>query len=67
MVGDRGQGGDQNGDPGLAENDPAGLSGQGGLHRVLGGCDLRCPFCHNGELVEGETPAALDDGELTTF
>ena len=33
----------------------------------LGGCDLRCPFCHNGELVEGETPAALDDGELTTF
>lgn len=29
--------------------------------------DLRCPFCHNGELVEGETPAALDDGELTTF
>lgn len=35
MVGDRGQGGDQNGDPGLAENDPAGLSGQGGLHRVF--------------------------------
>ena len=33
----------------------------------LGGCDLRCPFCHNGELVEGETPAALDDGELTAF
>ena len=33
----------------------------------LGGCDLRCPFCHNGELVEGETTAALDDGELTAF
>lgn len=33
----------------------------------LGGCDLRCPFCHNGELVEGETPAALDSGELTAF
>ena len=33
----------------------------------LGGCDLRCPFCHNGELVEGEAPAALDDGELTAF
>ena len=33
----------------------------------LGGCDLRCPFCHNGELVEGEITAALDDGELTAF
>lgn len=33
----------------------------------LGGCDLRCPFCHNGELVEGEAPAALNDGELTAF
>ena len=33
----------------------------------LGGCDLRCPFCHNRELVEGEAPAALDDGELTAF
>ena len=28
----------------------------------LGGCDLRCPFCHNGELVEGAAPAALADG-----
>jgi pyruvate formate lyase activating enzyme len=33
----------------------------------LGGCDLRCPFCHNGELVEGEAPAALSDRELTAF
>ena len=33
----------------------------------LGGCDLRCPFCHNGELVEGEAPAALNDRELTAF
>ena len=24
----------------------------------LGGCDFRCPFCHNYELVEGEMPAA---------
>ena len=33
----------------------------------LGGCDLRCPFCHNGELVEGEAPTALNARELTAF
>ena len=25
----------------------------------LGGCDLRCPFCHNGGLVLGPMPAGL--------
>lgn len=33
----------------------------------LGGCDFRCPFCHNFELVEGPLPAALDDAELMAF
>ena len=33
----RGQGGDRDGDPRLAEDDPAGLSGEGGLHRVFRG------------------------------
>ncbi len=33
----------------------------------LGGCDFRCPFCHNGELVEGTAPAALDDRALLSF
>lgn len=33
----------------------------------LGGCDFRCPFCHNGELVTAPAPAALDDRELTAF
>lgn len=33
----------------------------------LGGCDFRCPFCHNGTLVDGSAPAALDDGALLTF
>lgn len=33
----------------------------------LGGCELRCPFCHNGELVAGPAPAALEDGELLAF
>ena len=33
----------------------------------LGGCDFRCPFCHNGELLDGSAPAIMDDGELLTF
>ncbi len=33
----------------------------------LGGCDFRCPFCHNGELVLAPAPAELDSGELLTF
>lgn len=33
----------------------------------LGGCDMRCPFCHNGGLVDGSSPPELDDGALLTF
>ena len=33
----------------------------------LGGCNLRCPFCHNGELVLEPGPAALSQEELLTF
>ena len=33
----------------------------------LGGCDLRCPFCHNGGLVLGPMPAELDSEELLAF
>ena len=33
----------------------------------LGGCDFRCPFCHNFELVDGTAPAVMDDGELLSF
>lgn len=33
----------------------------------LGGCDLRCPFCHNGALVLSPAPAALDAGSLLAF
>lgn len=33
----------------------------------LGGCDFRCPFCHNFQLVEGGAPAQMDDGELLAF
>ena len=33
----------------------------------LGGCDFRCPFCHNFELVEGPMPPALDEEDLFAF
>ena len=33
----------------------------------LGGCDLRCPFCHNGGLVLGPMPSELDSEELLAF
>lgn len=33
----------------------------------LGGCNLRCPYCHNGELVTAPAPALMDGDTLLTF
>lgn len=33
----------------------------------LGGCDLRCPFCHNAELLDGSAPAEMDDVQFFGF
>ena len=33
----------------------------------LGGCDFRCPFCHNAELLEGPMPAEMTGEELLAF
>ena len=33
----------------------------------LGGCDFRCPFCHNYELAAGQAPAVMETGELLAF
>ena len=33
----------------------------------LGGCDLRCPFCHNAELLDGTAPAVMEGEELLAF
>ena len=33
----------------------------------FGGCDLRCPFCHNSALWDEAAPAALDDRALLDF
>lgn len=33
----------------------------------LGGCNLRCPYCHNGELVTAPAPTELEDAALLAF
>ena len=33
----------------------------------LGGCDLRCPFCHNYELATGKVPPVMEEDELFAF
>ena len=33
----------------------------------LGGCDFRCPFCHNFELADGSAPAVMDEKDLLSF
>ena len=33
----------------------------------FGGCDMRCPFCHNAELLDGSAPAVMEDEELLNF
>ena len=33
----------------------------------LGGCDFRCPFCHNFELADGSARPVMDEEELFAF
>ena len=33
----------------------------------LGGCDMRCPFCHNSELVDGTAEPVMTMAELMVF
>lgn len=33
----------------------------------LGGCDFRCPFCHNFELVDGTAKPLMEEEELLLF
>ena len=33
----------------------------------LAGCDFRCPFCHNSELITGDAEVIMDDKELLDF
>ena len=33
----------------------------------FGGCDMRCPFCHNAELLDGTAPSVMDNEELLDF
>lgn len=33
----------------------------------LGGCNFRCPYCHNSELLDADVPALMDDTALLSF
>ena len=33
----------------------------------LPGCNFRCPFCHNGELLDARAPILMEDSELLSF
>ncbi len=33
----------------------------------LGGCDFRCPYCHNWELVDGSYPPTMEEQEFFAF
>ena len=33
----------------------------------FGGCDMRCPFCHNAELLDGSAPPVMEETELLSF
>ena len=33
----------------------------------LGGCNFRCPFCHNGELLGGSAEIIMDEREFLSF
>lgn len=41
--------------------------GKIGCTVFLGGCDLRCPFCHNAELIDGTAGELCSRGELLDF
>ena len=32
-----------------------------------GGCDMRCPFCHNAELLDGSAQPVMEEEELLAF
>ena len=33
----------------------------------LGGCDFRCPYCHNAELLDGTWPPEMEEETLLRF
>ena len=41
--------------------------GRGAATLFTGGCNFRCPFCHNSELLEGPVEAAYSEEELIAF
>ena len=33
----------------------------------LGGCEFRCPFCHNADILDMNAPALMEEDELLSF
>ena len=33
----------------------------------LGGCNFRCPYCHNSEILDGNAPELMSEKELLAF
>ena len=33
----------------------------------LGGCDFRCPFCHNWDILDPSTPVIMEEDEFYKF
>ncbi|MDY3987315.1 MAG: anaerobic ribonucleoside-triphosphate reductase activating protein, partial [Peptoniphilaceae bacterium] len=33
----------------------------------LGGCDLRCPYCHNAEILDGRAPEVISREDFLSF
>jgi pyruvate formate lyase activating enzyme len=43
------------------------FTGQVACTVFLGGCEFRCPFCHNADLLDMAAPGLMDDEELLAF
>ena len=60
--------GNGDGDSWNSENDTVRLSGKSGVYDFYGGCNFRCPFCHNASLVTHvDAAAAISEEEVFSF
>ena len=50
-----------------AEDNSAGFSGKVAATLFTGGCNFRCPFCHNSGLLSGDAEELYTPGEILRF
>lgn len=51
----------------ITENDAFRFSRPCGRNHIYRGCNFRCPFCHNSDLLGSDAPAAFTDEEVLDF